>query len=117
MNMNEFELYTMIYFTLDAYYEDDIEDTFINTVLSDMNPFVWADIGSADPAMYSEYLDFLGGRTITLDNSLSIAKAYVKTIEFADVTAAFDEMTEERWIDYCKKYMSEPHKGASMDVE
>ena len=72
--MNEFELFTMIYFVLDAYYENDIEDPFINTVLSDMNPFVWADIGSADPAMYSEYLDFLGGRTITLENSLSIAK-------------------------------------------
>lgn len=109
--MNEFELFTMIYFVLDAYYENDIEDPFINTVLSDMNPFLWADIGSADPAMYSEYLDFLQGRTISLENSLSIAKGYVKTIEYADVTAAFDEMTEERWIDYCKKYLSEPHKG------
>ena len=55
----------MIYFVLDAYNENDIEDPFINTVLSDMNPFVWADIGSADPAMYSEYQDFLNGREIT----------------------------------------------------
>lgn len=112
--MNEFELFTMIYFVLDAYYENDIEDPFINTVLSDMNPFLWADIGSADPAMYSEYLDFLQGRTISLDNSFSIAKEYVKTIEYADVTAAFDEMTEERWIDYCEKYLSEPHKGGDI---
>ncbi len=111
MNMNAFELFTMIYFVLDAYYENDIEDPFINTVLSDMNPFVWADIGSADPAMYSEYLDFLNGRAITLENSLDIAKDYVKTIDFADVTAAFDEMLENDWIDYCKKYLSEPHKG------
>ena len=79
-----------------------------------MNPFLWADIGSADPAMYSEYLDFLQGRTISLENSLSIAKGYVKTIEYADVTAAFDEMTEERWIYYCKKYLSEPHKGGDI---
>ena len=71
MNMNAFELFTMIYFVLDAYYENDIEDPFINTVLSDMNPFVWADIGSADPAMYSEYLDFLNGRAITLENLTS----------------------------------------------
>ena len=41
--MNEFELFTMIYFVLDAYYENDIEDPFINIVLSDMNPFLWAD--------------------------------------------------------------------------
>lgn len=109
--MNEFELFTMIYFALDAYYEKDIDDPFINTVLSDMNPFVWADIGSADPAMYSEYLDFLGGRAITLENSLNIARDYVKTIDFADVTAALDEMAEDEWMDYCKKYLSEPHKG------
>ena len=35
----------------------------------------------------------------------------VKTIDLADVTAAFDDMLENDWIDYCKKYLSEPHKG------
>ena len=111
--MNEFELFTMIYYTLDAYYENDIEDPFITTVISDMNPFIWEDEGSADPAMYSEYIEFLNGREITLENSLSIAKEYIKTIEFADVTAAFTEMTEKKWIRYCKKYLSEPHKGGT----
>ena len=109
--MSEFELFTIIYFVLDTYYENDIQDPFISTVLSDMNPFVWAGIGSADPAMYSEYLDFLNGRAITLENSLDIAKDYVKTIDFADVTAAFVEMSENDWMNYCKKYLSEPHKG------
>lgn len=109
--MNEYELFTMIYFVLDAYFEKDIEDPFISTVLSDMNPFVWADKGSADPAMYSEYLEFLNGRAITLENSFDIAKEYVKTIDFADVTAAFEEMSENDWMNYCKKYLSEPHKG------
>ena len=63
--MNEFELFTVIYFVLDAFYEKDIEDPSIHTILSDMNPFVWEDIGSADPAMYSEYIKFLDGRVIT----------------------------------------------------
>lgn len=41
-----------------------------------MNPLVWEDIESADPAMYSEYLEFLNGRAITLENSFDIAKDY-----------------------------------------
>lgn len=112
--MNEFELFTMIFFVLDAYYDKDIDDICINTVLSDMNPFIWADIGSADPAMYDEYKKFLKERTITLENSFDIAKDYVKTIEYADVTPAFDEMDQKRWIAYCKEYLSEPHKGGDV---
>ena len=47
-----------------------------------MNPFVWADCGSADPAMYNAYCRFLGDREITLENSLELAKEYVKTIDY-----------------------------------
>lgn len=39
-----------------------------------------------------------------------IAKGYVKMIEFAGVTAAFDAISEEEWMEYCKKYLPEPHK-------
>ena len=109
--MNEFELFTMIFYTLDYYYKNDLDDVYINTVLSDMNPFIWEDECSGDPLMYDEYLEFLNGREITLDNSLEIAREYVATIEYADVTAALRDMSEERWINGCKKFLSEPHKG------
>ena len=115
--MNEFELFTMIYYALDAYYGTKIEDVFICTVISDMNPFIWADIGSADPAMYSEYIDFINGRTITIDNSLDIAKEYLKTIDYADVTAALKDMTTEEWSSYCRKYLAESHKGGEAREE
>ena len=111
--MNEFELFTMIYFALDAYYEQDIEDSSINTVLNDMNPFVWSDESSADPAMYRAFLHYLNGREIQLENSLSIAMDYLKTIKYADVTAALQDMGEDTWIEYCKKYLSESHKGGA----
>ncbi len=113
--MNEFELFTMIYYALDAYYEDHIDDYYINCILSDMCPFTFKNIGSADPAMYIEYLEFLDKRKITLDNSLDIAKDYLKTIDFADVTPALKDMDKDEWIEYCKEYLSEPHKGEKLE--
>ena len=110
--MNKFELFTLIYFVLDAYYEDEVKtNNNLNIILADMNPFVWADCISADPAMYDEYCSFLGDREITLDNSLELAKEYVKTIDFVDVTEAFKDMTDNDWIPVCKEYLQSEHKG------
>lgn len=111
--MNKFELFSMIYFALEAYYEDEVKtNENLRIVLSDMNPFVWQENCSADPAMYNEFCGFLGDRRITLENSLDMAKEYVKTIEFVDVTEAFKDMTDQEWIPACKEYLSSDHKGA-----
>jgi len=114
--MNKFELFTLIYFVLDAYYEDEVKsNNNLSIILGDMNPFVWKDCGSADPAMYSDYCNFLGKKKITLGNSLALAKEYVKTIDFVDVTEAFKDMTEEEWIPACKEYLASEHKGMELD--
>ena len=112
--MNKFELFTLIYFVLDAYYEDEVKtNDNLSIILGDMNPFVWADCGSADPAMYNAYCRFLGDREITLENSLELAKEYIKTIDFVDVTEAFKDMTDGEWIPACKEYLESDHKGAN----
>ena len=111
--MNKFELFTMIYFWLDNYYESTTDDRILNQ-LSEMNPFIWADIGSADPAVYIEYCAFLGEREISVDNSLSIAKEYVATIDYVDVTAAFEDIDPEEWIRGCEKYLATEHKGSDI---
>ena len=41
--MNRFELFTLIYFWLDAYYEDETDDRLI-TQISDMNPLIFASL-------------------------------------------------------------------------
>ena len=112
--MNKFELFTMIYFWLDNYYENTTDDMILNQ-LSEMNPFLWKDIGSADPAVYNEFCTFLGEREISVENSLSIAKDYVKTIDYVDVTAAFENIDPEEWIHGCKDYLSTEHKGADIN--
>ena len=112
--MNKFELFTLIYFWLNRYYKDETDDRIINQ-LSEMNPFIWADIGSADPAVYIEYCAFLGERKISLEDSLSIAKDYVKTIDYVDVTAAFENMDPEEWTHGCEKYLATEHKGSDIN--
>lgn len=111
--MNKFELFTLIYFWLNRYYKDDTDDRVINQ-LSGMDPFTWADIGSADPAVYNEYCAFIGEKKITIENSLSIAKKYVRTIDYVDVTKAFENIDLAEWIRGCKKYLAEDHKGADI---
>ena len=112
--MNKFELFTIVFYWLDAYYDDSTDDRLINQ-LSDMNPFIWKDIGSADPAVYIEFCEFVGDREITIENSLDIAKEYVESIDYADMTAAFDDLSDEdikRWMAGCEEYLSSDHKGA-----
>ena len=70
---------------------------------------------SANPAMYSEFCRFLVEQKITLDNSMKIAKEYVKTIGFADVTETFKDMTNEEGLPACKEYSESEHKGSDLD--
>lgn len=109
--MNEFELFSLIYIALDEYYDPDTCDDKINTFISGLGPFTFTDIGSADPCEYDEYIKFLNGRKITIDNSFDIAKEYVNQIEYVDVREPFEVLTEEEWKEACNKYLSEPHKG------
>ena len=61
--MNKFELFTLIYFWLDHYYIESSDDKILN-FLSEMNPFLWEEAGSADPALYEEFSVFINGKNI-----------------------------------------------------
>ena len=115
--MNRFELFTLVFYWLDVYYEDSTDERVI-TQISDMNPFLWKDISSADPAVYIEFCEFIGDREITVENSLEIAKEYVASIDYADMTAAFDDLSDEdvkRWLTGCEEYLLYDHKGEDAD--
>ena len=49
--MNKFELYCMIYYVLDAEW-DESKNAELGKFLSSANPFQFRDIGSADPVIY-----------------------------------------------------------------
>ena len=108
--MNEFELYTIMFFWIDCYYDNTTDDR-INNVISEMNPFLWQDIGSADPAYYDDFCRYIKGKTITLDNSFELAKDFIKTIDYVDITEAFEKPDYDKWLDGSRRYIAGEHKG------
>ena len=108
--MNKFELFTMIFFVLDGYWDDHKSDD-LGQFLSSMNPFLFKDIGSAVPDIYNDFCKMLGNRSITIDNSFAIAKEYISSFGADYISEAFGWMDEEKWKASCNEYLSEPHKG------
>jgi len=109
--MNKFELFTMIYMALDAYYDKDNTAEEINTFLSDMCPYTFTDLTSAIPEVYDDFVRFVGDREITIDNSYEIAEAYIRQLKNIDVTEAFDDELRSIWKDSCEEYLASDHLG------
>ena len=102
--MNEFDLYKMIFFTLDHYW-DEHKGEKLGLFLSGMNPFLFLGEGSAVPDIYPAYQNYLSGRAITLENSYDIACGYIKHLGEDDIAEAFAWVDKDRWIKKCKEYM------------
>lgn len=102
--MSPFELFTMVFFVLDAYW-DDHKDVDLGIFLSGMNPFLFQGEGSAAPYVYTEFCDFLNGRKITLDDSFHIAQEYVRALDVPHIKEAFEWMDEKKWIESYNDYL------------
>lgn len=109
--MNNFEFFSLIFFMLDACWDDNKDDN-LGHFLSEMNPYLWDDIGSADPAVYEEFKNFMKNKTLGNDNGFSLAKDYLKTVTFyPNLDKYLDEYDQEGWNDAVQQLMSQPHKG------
>lgn len=89
---------------------DDHKNDELGAFLSNMNPFLFEDIGSAVPDVYVNFCKIIGDRSITIDNSYDIAKEYISNFN-DNISNAFGWMDKEKWKDCCKDYLAEPHKG------
>ncbi|XQU23664.1 hypothetical protein HXT31_03850 [Gardnerella sp. DNF00622A] len=99
----------MIYYALNHYWKENKSEE-LASFLSDMNPFLFDDIGSAVPSVYAKY-SLLVKEEISIDNSFSVACKYVKSLGLQSVTDAFACVGEDDWKARCVKYMSSTHKG------
>lgn len=108
--MNKFELFTLIFYSLDIYYDNNPSEE-LGQFLSEMSPFTFKQICSADPAVFTEFCDFIKKEKIELDESYDLAIQYINSIEEIDLMPAFDNMDKVKWIDGCKKYLAIAHKG------
>ena len=112
--MNNFELFTMMYFTLDAQYKNYEQDEDFANFLSSLDPFLWEDCSSGDPAYFSEFEEFMKGKSIGEDYGYSLALEFLQTNEYSKGMDKYFLMTPiEKYIGGAKEYLSQSHKGES----
>ena len=75
--------------------------------LSDMSPFTFADIGSANPVVYDEFCDFIKIDRIEIENSFKLACKYIDWLNNPFVTTAFEWVTQEEWIKKSQKFVND----------
>ena len=113
--MKKIELFIIIYEFLKSYKEKNVVSESFNHFLYDSNPYVWKDCISADPALYKEFEQYIGNRTISLENGFDIAKEYIHSLkdeyyDLAEIKKAFDSINRDEWIKWCTGLMSKPLK-------
>lgn len=111
--MNKFELFCLIFFALDSEW-DKTQNEELGKYLSDANPFLFADIGSAVSDCYILFCDFIGKKQITIENSFDIATNYVESLNIETVSSAFESISKDNWVTAANKYLSQPHKGDNL---
>ena len=100
--MNRFEFYTMIFYVLDHYWDKNGGEE-LGNFLSDMSPFTFDGIGSANPAIYEEFCQFVKDELIDPEVSYALAMEYVNHLNKECVREAFMWVTQDDWIGKCKK--------------
>jgi len=108
--MNQFELFCMVFYALDAQW-DESQDPQLGEFLSSANPFLFEDIGSADPAVYSDFCQVIT-EPITLENSYELATQYIATLWKEVIAKAFSGIEQDEWMECVQDYLAGPHKGA-----
>lgn len=107
--MNQFELFCMIYYVLDAAWEETKESE-LGDYLSGANPFRFEDIGSADPAVFHRFCEIIS-EPITVENCYEKAKCYISSLNSGILSNAFFVVDEADWNAGVTDYLSAPHKG------
>ena len=109
--MNKFELFCMVFYVLDADW-DDTKDAVVGEYLSSSNPFLFADIGSADPTVFVHFCEVIN-KEITVETSYSLAQKYIADLNNESITKAFYTISEDDWFESVSDYLSQEHKGSN----
>ena len=107
--MNQFELFCMIFYVLDAAW-DETKDPELGNFLSGANPFLFSDIGSADPSVFRRFCETTE-ITIPIENSYVTARDYIASLKSDALTRAFSTIDEKEWVSCTGAYLAQAHKG------
>jgi hypothetical protein len=110
--MNNFELFTMMFFTLDLQFKNNKSDENLANYLSSLNPFLWEECTSADPAYYTEFQEFMSDKKIGDDYGYSLVLSFLHSNKYSKGMEKYFLMTpKEKYIEGTIRYLSQPHKG------
>lgn len=109
--MTQFELFCMIFYVLDAEW-DETKNKHLGSFLSAANPFLFEDVGSADPVVYKEFCNATD-QSITIENSYKQACSYIDSLHDSIISDAFKSIDQREWMDCAREYLSMPHKQGS----
>ena len=113
--MNSFELFCLIFYALDSVW-DTSKNEELGNYLSNANPFLFKDIGSANPDVYEHFKKIIPGQ-ISLEDSFDLAVRYTETLESRSISKALQSIGNSRWVEGAKAYLSSPHKGDNISGE
>lgn len=107
--MNKFELFCMIFYVLDAEW-DESKNHALGEFLSSANPFLFDSLSSAVPEIYNNFVSHISG-PITVENSYDKALNYIDSLHNDMINKAFKNISKEEWIESTLDYLAHDHKG------
>ena len=107
--MNKFELFCMIFYVLDAEW-DETENPVLGEFLSSANPFLFNGLCSAVPEIYEDFCSVIS-EPITIENSYEKALNYINSLNNDIISKAFMSINKNEWNECTADYLSQSHKG------
>ena len=107
--MNKFELFSMVFYVLDAEWDESKNPT-LGEFLSSANPFLFDSLSSAVPEIYDNFVSYIT-EPVTVENSYDKALNYVNSLHNDVITKAFKSISKEEWIESTLDYLAHDHKG------
>lgn len=101
--MRIYDIFVMMYYALDSEYQYKPSDE-LRLFLSDLNPFRFADEGSADPVAYEDFQNAYREYGTDEQNGYTFAKEYIRRECSAVIQEAFAPITNEEWQEAYKIY-------------
>ena len=106
--MNTFEMFCLIFYALDAVW-DTSKNEELGNYLSNANPFLFKDIGSANPEIYESFCKEMPDY-IHIEDSYALAIHYIDTLNSAFISTEFQKIGNSKWEQCARAFLSSPHK-------
>ena len=107
--MRQIDVFVMIYYTLDAYWQDHKTDELTN-ICSFMCPFTFTGIGSAIPSYYIEFCEMFDKENYSVEEGYEIMKKYVSTLGSEEAAKAIDDVPFDAFKDAYEEYAQNPRR-------